>query len=208
MPMEGLAFYENTKWNALLAKRKQKHKLHWPERSVSVSPDDVILKLERTGVKISRRTLLNYEKHKLIPEPVRGGAGQGKGRTTDYPDNTPAEAFAGHKQIHSYLKLAPQKASEVRALALQIESEAELLRFAKFRETQENKDSFLKFIVKNGHNFNLALQWLEDKSGVEAGVEPGKKVCTIYDIMPDGEIKKSYEIGEMNGGFKVRTRTE
>jgi hypothetical protein len=58
-------------------------------RREDVSPSEVIEKAKEYGVKISRSTLLNYEKWGLIPPPVRGGAGRGKGRTTNYPDETP-----------------------------------------------------------------------------------------------------------------------
>lgn len=59
-----------------------------------MSPDEVIKKLESMGIHISRKTLLRYEENKLIPAPKRGSEGRGKGRFTDYPENTPYEFFA------------------------------------------------------------------------------------------------------------------
>lgn len=54
------------------------------------------MELRSMDVNITRRTLLRYEKANLIPEPIRGGQGRGKGRTTDYPDSTASEAFAAY----------------------------------------------------------------------------------------------------------------
>jgi len=64
-----------------------------------VSPDEVIIKLELLGVKMTRRTLLNYEKWGLIPKPERGGGGPG-GRFADYPDRTIEETYAAWSLMH------------------------------------------------------------------------------------------------------------
>jgi len=57
-----------------------------------MSPEEVLQKLIKMGVKTSRSTLLRYEKAELIPAPERGSTGRGVGRFSDYPDNT-AECF-------------------------------------------------------------------------------------------------------------------
>lgn len=64
-----------------------------------MKPDQVIEKMKESGVTISRQTLRNYEKWHLIPEAKRGNAGRGRGRTTDYPDNTPNEALKVFKSF-------------------------------------------------------------------------------------------------------------
>ncbi|SDE23917.1 hypothetical protein [Sporomusa acidovorans] len=64
-----------------------------------MSPDEVLEKLQRMGVKISRSTLMRYENQWLIPEPKRGGGGPG-GRYTDYPAETVIEAYAAYALMH------------------------------------------------------------------------------------------------------------
>lgn len=71
------------------------------KRCIDMTPNEVIEILKEHGINISRRTLLNYENWGLIPQSKRGGLGQGKGRTTDYPDITPAEAYASYKILHA-----------------------------------------------------------------------------------------------------------
>lgn len=107
-------FWDNARSNAELAKRRAKPKILGVGR-INMTPDEVIQTLEEElNVKISRRTLLNYEKLKLISEPKRGGAGKGKGRTTDYPDDAVAEAYAAWKLMHGDIRLNPSMISEIR----------------------------------------------------------------------------------------------
>lgn len=102
MPFSGLSaerlFWEGVEDGRRLAKAKAKpkHKNILRFEVFKMTPDEVIAELKKLGIKISRSTLLNYEKQGLIPGPKRGGAGKGKGRTTDYPDETPAEFYASH----------------------------------------------------------------------------------------------------------------
>lgn len=65
-----------------------------------MTPDEVIEKLKRIGVEISRPTLTRYEKQKLIPEPKRGALGRGGGRWTDYPVETVSQAYAAWSLMH------------------------------------------------------------------------------------------------------------
>ena len=53
-----------------------------------MSPDEILSALESKGIKLARKTLLNYEYANLINVPERGGLGQGKGRFTEYPEDT------------------------------------------------------------------------------------------------------------------------
>lgn len=60
-----------------------------------MSPDEVISELKKRGVSISRKTLYNWEQWGLIPS-----AGFRNSRTTEYPDNTFAYAYASHKFLN------------------------------------------------------------------------------------------------------------
>lgn len=75
--------------------------------------EEVLERLAELGVVITERTLQRYVKIGLIPKPERKSAGRGKGRITDYPPETPAEAYASHKILHSKdLKPTPQYLAE------------------------------------------------------------------------------------------------
>ncbi len=58
-----------------------------------MSPNEIVECLKDIGANLTRRTLLNYEKWGLVPEPERGGGGPG-GKYTSYPDGTLPEAYA------------------------------------------------------------------------------------------------------------------
>lgn len=86
---------------------------------IGMTPDEVINKLKELGVNISKSTLRNYEKWGLIPLAKHGSAGRGKGRTTDYPKETVAEAYASAKLInrHNTLRLSPSNVARCRVMA-------------------------------------------------------------------------------------------
>jgi len=63
------------------------------------SPDGIVLALSKLQVKVTRRTLLNYEVWGLIDKPARGGGGTG-GRWTEYPIGTTEQAFAAWSLLH------------------------------------------------------------------------------------------------------------
>lgn len=64
------------------------------EEVVTLSPDEVLGATQALGVKLSRRTLQQWTKDGLVPEPVTGSLGRGRGRFTDYPSDAPAHAAA------------------------------------------------------------------------------------------------------------------
>ena len=61
-----------------------------------MTPDEVLERLSKAGINITRRTLLNYEIKGVIPSPIRGGRGRGIGRFTDYPLETVQMAIDAH----------------------------------------------------------------------------------------------------------------
>lgn len=64
-----------------------------------MTPDEVINRLAKLKINMTRRTLLNYEFWGLIPEAERGGGGKG-GRWADYPEHTIYYAYASWCLIH------------------------------------------------------------------------------------------------------------
>lgn len=123
MPFAEKLFWDNVNYNSLLSKGKAKAKIRRIGRKLTMTPDEVIEKLRTMNVNISRRTLLNYEKWGLIPEARRGGAGRGKGRTTDYPDETVAEAFAAWQLMRGEPKYSPEAVARARKYALAVEED-------------------------------------------------------------------------------------
>lgn len=122
MPFSGSTeklFYDNAASGWKMAKERGKPvNRNITRRWWQMKPDEVIDELKKLGVEMSRSTLLNYEKWGLIPEPKRGGAGKGKGRTTDYPDDTPAEACAAWALMNGFQKLRREDVKKVRTVAL------------------------------------------------------------------------------------------
>ncbi|CVK17552.1 hypothetical protein [Sporomusa sphaeroides] len=53
-----------------------------------MSPDELIYRLQKIEVTLSRTTLNRYERDGLIATPKRGGYGRGGGRWTEYPTGT------------------------------------------------------------------------------------------------------------------------
>lgn len=86
-----------------------------------VTPDEVIEILENEhGEKVSRRTLLRWEKASCIPTPKRGSFGQGGGKWADYPDETIAEIMA-MQVLRKKKSISLDRVSEVRKKALEIQ---------------------------------------------------------------------------------------
>ena len=73
-----------------------------------MTPDELVAMTEKIGdyegipFKMTRPTILRYEKTKLIPEPKRGGHGRGVGRWTDYPAGTVEQIYAAWCLIHGH----------------------------------------------------------------------------------------------------------
>jgi hypothetical protein len=123
-------FWSNVEagWKMAKARAKLRHR-NIGKGWLIVKPDDVVAVLEKRGIKVTRRTLLNYEKWNLVPKAIRGSAGKGRGRTTDYPDETPAEFYASLllKQKHG---LKVSFIARCREKGLLMESKNEGLGFA------------------------------------------------------------------------------
>ena len=83
-----------------------------------VKPEIVLRELNKMGVEISHRTLQRYAEDGLIPKPETKAAGRGKGKITDYPDETPGEAFASWLLMKGNLRRRKEEVKMIREAAL------------------------------------------------------------------------------------------
>lgn len=107
-------FDDNVRYNAMLAKRRQKKKMKWPltyvmqgrgreflNNSLEMIPlekREVLARLADWGVIIkSPNTLRNWEKWGLIPEATFRNS-----RRVEYPDHTPAEGLASVRLLKKH----------------------------------------------------------------------------------------------------------
>ena len=90
------------------------------------SPDEVIRELaQRWNIEISRGTLQRWTNAGLVPEPVTGSLGRGRGRFTDYPEGTAEQAAASWWVLHMPgIRPAAQMVAEAREAALRFHEAA------------------------------------------------------------------------------------
>lgn len=117
----GSIFWDAVTSNKLMAKNRTKPKIHriGISRWLKMKPDEIIEKLKKLDIEISRQTLLNYEKWELIPLPKRGGAGKGKGRWTEYPEHALPEFIASWSMLHGNYRLKPGFVAQLRKKSLE-----------------------------------------------------------------------------------------
>ena len=81
-----------------------------------ITPDAVLAELEKVyGIKVTRRTLLSYEKQGLIPAPYFE-----TGKYKEYPRSVVGEFVASWMLIHGEYGLKPQRVADVRDNGLRI----------------------------------------------------------------------------------------
>lgn len=127
-----------------------------------MTPDEIIMSLEKLNVKISRSTLLRYEKAGLIPEPERGGMGRGKGRTTSYSIRTIGEAYAAYCLIHKTYSFSPNQVKKIRESAIRFLDSffSEIIIELNQKMTHEQLfDGHLTFIYID----SLIFEWIVNK---------------------------------------------
>jgi len=95
-------FQDNNEYAKRMSKRSGKPKIKGIGRNEAVKAEEVLQRLNNLGVKIkSERTLQRWAKEGLIPKPDRKSAGRGKGKITEYHEDTPARGFASWSIIHN-----------------------------------------------------------------------------------------------------------
>ena len=213
MPKTESVFWDNVRHNKELSKAYQQRKTPrtktedtyslWFGRSLKergilgVDPHEVLEKIEELGVKPpSIRTLQRWAKQGLTPKPETKSAGRGKGRTSDYPDETPAEAAASFI-VKSNWKLSPEEIAKIRRKALEIESGNYGRIDAYFSSLIMDGlgknwfvvDSYDSTALENIDEENRKVfRWLELKHLFLAGVPQDQERHTILEVGAD-EIK-------------------
>ena len=147
-------FWDNANYNKNMSHRQAKPKGRGILRIMR--PDIILKKLKELGVEISERTLQRYVKEGLVPMPERKSGGRGKGKITDYPESTVAEAYASYCLMHGDIKLPPKMVAVARNYALYFE------------------DNPYTFRQESGDHVSWAMplflsDWLLDKGKAESG---------------------------------------
>lgn len=182
-------FWDNVAYNKALAKRKAKPKFRSILKVViPISPDEVISKLKELGINIHRNTLLRYEKAELIPLPERGSHGKGKGRYSDYPPQTVAEAAASYCLLHGYRpdavdtkwpKIPPELVEKIRKRALDFE-----------------RGNLAAIPDAVSIETIYTIEWLKIKNKVEANIPLEHPIEVTYSLR-DGRLIKEIRPSEI-----------
>lgn len=104
-----------------------------------MKPDEVIEKLKKLGVLMSRRTLYNYEQEGLISKPDFRNS-----KTTDYPDTIYGEAYASF-DLKNNFRIKQKEVAQIRELAL-----------------KKGKENLWNSVTKKP-DYYYALRWLTMK---------------------------------------------
>ena len=109
-------FWDNCNYNSNMSRQKSKPKQRGIIRIVK--PEVVLHKLEKMGVEITHRTLQRYAEEGLIPKPDTKAAGRGKGKITEYPEETPFQAYASWLLLKGNLRRSKKEVKRIREMAL------------------------------------------------------------------------------------------
>lgn len=165
-------FWDNAAENWRLAKARTRPRVRDIGGALKMTPNEVLAALKKMGVKVSRQTLTNYENDGLIPEPKRGGHGKGRGRYTDYPDETPAEFYASHKLRHNQ-SVRPELLARSRQKGLMMEHN----RGMAFIDWIMGKDATPESMQEAG----LGQQWLKEKHKVLHNDGKPCQICKTFE---------------------------
>lgn len=159
---------------------------------VAISPNDVMSRIKEYGINVTGRTLLNYEKAKLIPEPIRKGGGRGVGKITEYPESTVAEFIASHSLIHGpEFRFPPNRVRDFREVALDIESKT------------WTREEVNELYTQNLDKFMGAFFWLLGKAKVEVGIPLEEKVGVQHYLGADGHFSRRLNHPDKEGNIKM-----
>lgn len=124
---------------------------------------EVLDKLRELGCDIkSEKTLQRWVKAELIPMPERKGAGRGKGKIADYPEDTVAEGYAYWLLAHEFGEFSQEYVSQLRKELKNNENHAmalfylsiKLLALHGYTEAAKNISLDLELELKKTTNLN------------------------------------------------------
>lgn len=153
---------------------------------------EVLEKLELLGIEIkSERTLQRYVKDELIPMPERKSGGRGKGKITDYQEETPAEFYASHKLRFEH-GLKPDFIARCREKGLRMEMENNGLALADWfdeplpgDEVDANGAVVSKYLYnpRTMQEVGFGQTWLKEKHRIlHHGQHEGCLVCQNLNV--------------------------
>lgn len=77
---------------------------------------EVMKELEKVGINVSRRTLVNYGNQKLAPKPIK--IGKGRGVESEYPWDMAAEVAASYRLLSAPFDMTVADVKKARDLAI------------------------------------------------------------------------------------------
>lgn len=86
-----------------------------------ITTTQLLWELEQIGVRVTERTIQNWVKDGLLPEPARCNLGRGKGQASLHAPEVLDEAFAAWELMHGGFNASPAAVAEARRIALHIE---------------------------------------------------------------------------------------
>jgi len=153
--------------------------------------EEVLEKLEAMGLSISRETLRRWVNEGLVPEPERGNKGRAGGRWTEYPVETPWEAFASGSLLRDN---SVRQVAEIRREAQQIIADV------CSGEMEELLEEFEKWQEENAIIYDEEgdgeFRYIKELPGVE-GFPGNEKVIRIDHLVfawMMGRIKAEYDV--------------
>ncbi|CVK18403.1 hypothetical protein [Sporomusa sphaeroides] len=171
--------------------------MHFNESTNVKNPTTIVQELDNKKIKITTRTLLNYENDKLIPQPERRGGGRGVGKITEYPSDTVYEFIASYRLINgAQHRLSPAVVREYRKYALTIE------------KRMWTSEELVEEYSKNMVNFFGAFLWLAYRDLAKIGIcgnEEAKESKGVqYFLENDNSVLvKKFNDPDENGNIKM-----
>jgi len=86
-----------------------------------ITTTQLLWELEQIGVRVTERTIQNWVKDGLLPQPARQNLGRGKGQAAMHAPGALDEAFAAWELMHGGFNASPATVAEARRIALYIE---------------------------------------------------------------------------------------
>lgn len=153
--------------------------------------EEVLQRLEELRISISGETLRRWVNAELVPMPERGNKGRAGGRWSEYPPETPWEAFAA---AHLLANNSIKQVAEIREKALGIITEACWLDMQELnQELKEWQEENTEIYEVEGERGVIEGSYQESPSG-EDFAEKVVMVDTLAFVWLMARIKAEYNI--------------